>query len=453
MGDNGQADKIYSVVGRRALFFQMKADLDRIPPALREAGLYVERKLHSAGYAAYLVGGSVRDLLTGRRISDLDFTTDAHPQKVLEIFERTVPVGVEFGTVLVLYKNISIEVTTYRHDMHYEDGRRPSVVQFGDSLEDDVIRRDFTINGMAVLFSDGQIIDYVGGLRDLKKKRIRTIGKALTRFNEDGLRPIRGCRFSAALGFEIEDETYYAMKQCLQVTSLVAHERFYDEWRKTLKIKNRHIFWHLLRDTGILNLFFQQAGHFNEDRCWQRTMQLLQVGRVRTMGTYAALLMTLSGDELPATRALLKDLKFPQKESKRCLALLQTPLLPLSEGVMPDIVTLKKYFSEVDSAELTHHLRFAVDLGKFKASEKGSVESYERFEHDLVEIYHRIIRERVPLRAADLAVNGHDLKEAGFKGREIGDCLSFLLEKVHAEPELNSREALLKEVVRFRHRY
>ena len=152
-------------------------------------------------------------MLLGKKCSDLDFTTDATPQKIMEIFPHNVPVGIEFGTVLVLYGKIKAEVTTYRADLDYQDGRHPNKIIFGKTLKEDVLRRDFTINGMAYDIEQKILFDYVGGLDDLKKKNIRTIGSSIKRFREDGLRPIRAVVLQLLSLFYLISEIFYAIAQ------------------------------------------------------------------------------------------------------------------------------------------------------------------------------------------------------------------------------------------------
>ena len=180
----------------------MEIDLsEQIPVPLKKIAFFITRKLKEHQFEAYLVGGSVRDMLLGKKCQDIDFTTNATPQQAMEIFPYHVPIGVEFGTILILHKNSKAELTTYRTDFNYRDGRRPDKIVFGKTLKEDVFRRDFTINGMAYDIEKKLLLDYVGGLKDVEKKYIRTIGAPLERFREDGLRSIRACRFAASLFF------------------------------------------------------------------------------------------------------------------------------------------------------------------------------------------------------------------------------------------------------------
>lgn len=168
--------------------------------------------LHEHGYQAYFVGGAVRDVLLGREIGDIDIATDATPDVVESLFDKTVDVGKEHGTVIVLLDGVSYEVTTFRTESEYEDFRRPKEVAFISSLKEDLLRRDLTINAVAMDIH-GDIIDHVGGKRDMKRRRIQTVGDPACRFQEDALRMMRAVRFLSQLGFELSKETEEAMKK------------------------------------------------------------------------------------------------------------------------------------------------------------------------------------------------------------------------------------------------
>lgn len=191
-------------------------------------------KIEKAGYEAYFVGGSVRDYLLGKDIDDVDIATSALPEEVKAIFPKTVDVGIEHGTILVLYKGTAYEVTTFRTDGEYKDFRHPERVTFIRSLHEDLKRRDFTMNAIA-MDKTGKIIDPFNGKQDLIDKRIRTVGKAEERFQEDALRIMRGVRFVSQLGFEMEEATYRALEEYAPLLSHIAVERIYAEFSKLLE--------------------------------------------------------------------------------------------------------------------------------------------------------------------------------------------------------------------------
>ncbi|MDR2832820.1 MAG: CCA tRNA nucleotidyltransferase [Streptococcaceae bacterium] len=200
--------------------------------------LPVLEKLQQKGYEAYFVGGSVRDILLDKPIHDVDIATSAFPSEIKEIFPRTVDVGIEHGTVLVLFNEEEYEITTFRTESTYQDYRRPDKVEFVRSLKEDLKRRDFTINALA-LNVNKEIIDEFDGQNDLKNRKIRAVGSGLERFFEDALRMMRAARFASQLDFEIEEETFLAMKQHAQLLEKISVERITIEFIKLMQGKNR----------------------------------------------------------------------------------------------------------------------------------------------------------------------------------------------------------------------
>jgi len=200
-------------------------------------------------YECFMVGGSVRDMILGRDAYDFDFATNARPEDVMRLFKRVAPTGIKHGTVTLLIDNFSYEVTTYRSDGVYLDGRRPESVTFSDSLETDVMRRDFTINGLAYDLESGDVIDHVGGLEDLKRHVIRTIGSAIDRLSEDGLRSYRACRLASKLGFVIDDETLGAITSTREISRIISVERVRDELVKLLQTDKPSVGLAYLRTT------------------------------------------------------------------------------------------------------------------------------------------------------------------------------------------------------------
>ena len=196
---------------------------------------YMLRKLAAAGYDAYLVGGCVRDFLLLCEPSDYDITTSALPEETMATFEgdRVIPTGLKHGTVTVLYGGTSAEITTYRTETTYTDGRHPDKVEFSRDIADDLCRRDFTVNAMAMDF-DGNIVDLYGGREDLEKRIIRAVGNPTERFTEDALRILRAFRFASKLGFEIEKDTLAAAVTLAPRLSLVSRERIFAELEKLL---------------------------------------------------------------------------------------------------------------------------------------------------------------------------------------------------------------------------
>ena len=206
--------------------------LNTLPSEFQKA-LPVLEKIKTAGYEAYFVGGSVRDVLLKRPIHDVDIATSSYPEETKKIFNRTVDIGIEHGTVLVLENGGEYEVTTFRTEDVYVDYRRPKTVFFVRSLDEDLKRRDFTVNAFA-LDETGKVIDKFGGLEDLEKKLLRAVGNPAERFNEDALRIMRGFRFAASLDFTIEPQTFLAMKEHAPLLEKISVERSFIEFDKLL---------------------------------------------------------------------------------------------------------------------------------------------------------------------------------------------------------------------------
>jgi poly(A) polymerase len=233
------------------------------PPTARAAALQIIRTLHEAGYTALLAGGCVRDMLMKRRPADFDVATDATPQQVIGLFRRTQKVGVQFGVVIVGVGPHWIEVATFRSDLEYTDGRRPSGVHFSDP-QHDAARRDFTINGMFFDPLKREVIDFVGGERDIRARLIRAIGDPQERFAEDHLRMLRAVRFAARLGFAIDDATRAAIVRHAASIARVSPERICDEIGRILQDRSRALGWRETHALGLLPYLWRGADRLSE---------------------------------------------------------------------------------------------------------------------------------------------------------------------------------------------
>lgn len=206
--------------------------------------------LNSAGYEAYFVGGSIRDLLLERHIHDIDITTNAYPEEVKKLFKRSIDTGIKHGTVTVLDNDHSYEITTFRTESGYQDYRRPDHVEFVETLDEDLKRRDFTINALA-MDSDGNVVDLFNGIADLEKRLIRAVGNAETRFNEDALRMMRALRFLSQLQFTLEPKTEQAIVDHHELLAKISVERIREEFLKMMLGKNAKEAFNLFLDTGL----------------------------------------------------------------------------------------------------------------------------------------------------------------------------------------------------------
>jgi poly(A) polymerase len=223
-----------------------------MPEHIREIATDIVKKLNNAGYNALFTGGCVRDEIMGIEPDDYDIATDARPNEVMALFEKTVPVGAQFGVVLVVIDDIPFQVATFRADGRYIDGRHPENVRLSASAEEDALRRDFTINGLMFDPIAEKLYDYVNGKKDIQNRIIRCIGEPRERFTEDKLRLMRAVRFSARFGYQIEERTYDAIKELAPTILEVSYERIQMELVKIFTGKNAGTGLQLLHDTGLL---------------------------------------------------------------------------------------------------------------------------------------------------------------------------------------------------------
>ncbi len=218
----------------------------------------IVRQLQGAGFDAYFAGGCVRDRLRGEEPRDFDIATSASPEQVQALFTKTVPVGVQFGVVIVVENKLPFEVATFRSEGNYKDGRRPTDVKFA-SVEEDAQRRDFTVNGLYYDLKHKRVIDLVNGRQDIQARVIRTIGNPVQRFEEDHLRLMRAVRFAVQLGFRIDDETWRAVKKLSPLIAKVSAERIRDEFSKVLTSPDPERGVRLLDEAGLLKVFLPEV--------------------------------------------------------------------------------------------------------------------------------------------------------------------------------------------------
>ena len=390
--------------------------------------LFVLNRLRGAGYPAYLVGGCVRDALMGRIPGDYDVTTAARPDDMLRVFSdcRVVETGLKHGTLTVVREHMNIEVTTYRIDGAYSDGRRPDSVSFADRLSDDLSRRDFTVNAMAwapgSLETDGGLTDLFGGREDLERRIIRCVGRAEERFSEDGLRILRALRFSSVLRFTPDPECAAAVRSMAPMLEKISRERIYAELTKLLGGG----------DAGRILMSFPDviAGILPP-------LTAAAVGRAALVFEnadppalppsvrYAVLLDTLPNGDAAEVMASLK----PSRDEKRAVM----NLLSRRDERDFGIPALRRLMGEVGDGfprELALFLRLT---GRVATETEETVRTAAD----------GILSRDDCRRLSGLAVNGADLGALGLRGAEIGETLHALLGKVIRDEVPNDREALL----------
>lgn len=286
--------------------------------AKQKAATEILMRLRDAGFQAYFVGGCVRDLVMGRPPKDYDIATDAHPDQVLELFPESLMVGAQFGVVVAPSAEGPVEVATFRSDGAYADGRHPAEVRYAKTAEEDVRRRDFTINGLLFDPADGRVMDYVGGQEDIRARRIRTIGDPFARFNEDHLRMLRAVRFAARFGFSLDGPALAAIQELRNFIRDVSHERVRDEILKILTEGAPRRGFELLDETGLLQIILpevkamqgvQQPPQFHpEGDVWTHTLMML--GGLRQPTTALAVGVLLHDVGKPPTFSVRERIRF-----------------------------------------------------------------------------------------------------------------------------------------------
>lgn len=380
-------------------------------------------QLNVHGYQAYAVGGCVRDSLLGRTPEDWDITTSARPEEVKAVFRRTVDTGIAHGTVTVMVGKTGYEVTTYRIDGKYEDGRHPKQVTFTPSLEEDLKRRDFTINAMAYSQKEG-IVDIFGGVKDLEAGVIRCVGSPIERFTEDALRILRAVRFSAQLGFEIEANTYKAIGEIAPNLGRVSKERILAELTKLLLSD------HPERITAVY-----EAGMapYISPRFAAVAKPLPHISPILPKRKHLRWAAFLQNEPEDAAAGVLKELKSDNDTINRVRILTRWCKMK----IIPDKAAVRRIMSRM-TPELYDDLILLKESILAEGPEREQLKQVKRLTAE--------IRESGDcLYLRDLALNGRDLMEAGVApGKAVGDTLERLLEQVLEEPEKNTREALLE---------
>lgn len=384
---------------------------------------WVIGKIRDAGYEAFAVGGCVRDTLLGRTPEDWDVTTSARPEAVKAIFERTVDTGIQHGTVTVLKNRKGYEVTTYRIDGEYHDGRHPDSVEFTPNLLEDLKRRDFTINAMAYSHETG-IVDEFGGMEDLKAGIVRCVGRPEDRFMEDALRLLRALRFSAQLGFEIEESTYAAIKTIAPNLAKVSKERVQAELTKLLLSAHPERIL-LLKETGLSAQIVPGFDAVFAPALFSKLSRLPAEKSLR----WAGFLLCQSTKQ---AETVLKGLKMDNETIGNVSRMI--------EGAKETLPLEKPAVRRAMSRYTPYQLEGALKLKELMGSPVAG---------EIRRLREEIIRDGDCVSLKDLAVKGRDLLEAGVeRGPMVGEILNHLFDLVLLYPEKNDRELLLKEVRR-----
>jgi tRNA nucleotidyltransferase (CCA-adding enzyme) len=432
--------------------------------SIPSAVLELCKRIQAGGFRAWVVGGSLRDTLIGRVPDDWDLATSALPQDLMRLFKRVVPTGIEHGTVTVLWGDTPYEITTLRGEGAYSDSRRPDQVFFVKNIEEDLARRDFTVNAVAYDPLEDRLIDPFGGLDDMEQARLRTVGKPEERFSEDGLRVLRAARFVATLGFGLDDAALAAIPSALTAFERVSKERVRDEWLKIMRASAPSRAFEIMRSSGILGIscpeLMEQVGceqnKYHAYDVWGHSMACLDASEAKPLPRMAALLHDVGK---PRTRVFsdktldytfyhheavgadmadewLRAYRFSNDERKHIVHLVRHHLICYSSEWSDAAV--RRFVRRVGVEQVEALLA----LGRSDALAKGRpVET----ELTLLQELHARIQDSV---AKDLAISGNDvIHQLGVRpGPIIGKVLERLLERVLEDPELNQRDALLSMI-------
>lgn len=434
-------------------------------------------RLRESGFLAYAAGGAVRDFLMEKTPHDYDIATNALPEEVKSIFSNTIDTGIKHGTVTVVENKTGYEITTFRHDGVYRDGRHPETVDFVSEAKEDCARRDFTINAMMFYpqsDGEGELLDFFGGREDIKKRLIRCVGDPETRFKEDALRMLRAVRFSAALSFKIEDETWRAIKKCSLLIKKVSAERVREEINKILLSDNPD-YIRKLHECGLLVYIMPEL-----DRCFgepqknkyhiydvgEHIMQTVKHTPQNLTLRWAALMHDVGKPLCSSTDPGGIIHFYGHHRESGTIAVDLMHRLRMDNDIIHDVSVLvenhdvrieptrpsvKRMMARTGETlfEKLVQLQTADNMAKnltyFPEKKKRIDEAFA--------LYKEVLAERQPYLVSHLAVNGKDLIKLGYRpGRDIGDVLKKLIDEVIIDPKLNNREFLLREAREYRRR-
>jgi tRNA nucleotidyltransferase (CCA-adding enzyme) len=439
--------------------------------------LDILNKFSKSGYEIYIVGGAVRDILMGRMVNDWDFTTNASPEEILKV----IPDGFydnQFGTVGLSVEEFDkpFEITTYRTEQGYSDSRHPDKISWGKSLEDDISRRDFTINALAFEVKDGKqdVKDLFSGRKDIEAKLIRAVGDPNERFSEDALRMMRAVRIAGELNFTIEENTFEAIKKNAPLINKIAKERVKDELFKLLKSPNPYEGMILFRESGLMNevlpemekcfgieqkspgrhhiydvgthLLMSLKSCKSEDVITRFATMIHDIGKPQTYRKLETGVITFYNHEMVSTRIaenIADRLRFSKKEKDKFIALVRWHQFTVDEHQTDSAI--RRILKNVgpENMEDMLSLRVADRLG---GGARETSWRLEEFKTRLVEV------QKQPFSIKDLKIDGTDvMKELNIKpGPEVGKILEKLFEEVVEKKVENKKEELLEKIKEYR---
>lgn len=400
---------------------------------------FIIDKIDKYGYEAFIVGGCVRDYILGIEPNDYDITTNANPNTIIDIFKdfKIIKTGIKHGTVGILIDKNIYEITTYRIESEYECNRRPKSVEFTSNIVDDLKRRDFTINAMAYNDKKG-LIDKFGGALDLKNKVIKTVGNPDKRFNEDGLRIIRAIRFSAKLGFNIEEKTLNSIYKNYHIVKNISVERITEEVNKIIISENPQniILLYKVRIFKALGISY----NFDNNEYLDLEKQLKIIRLIDELDYKLLMLqyiINLKIKDYKQDDYIVNILKYSNKTKSSINSLME--YMFINENNL-NRVDIKYILNKIGHSTFKRILNLkSIYYSKVLNETDKNIEEY-------IKIIDDIINNKECYTIKDLKLDGNDLKEIGYKGYEIGQSLNYLLEEVIKNPKINSKNILIKKL-------
>ncbi|MDN5277083.1 MAG: hypothetical protein PWR01_1048 [Clostridiales bacterium] len=429
----------------------------------KEVEIILNRIMEKGGQA-YVVGGAVRDALLGRPVNDWDVATSFHPDDIERIFSfaRTIPTGKKYGTVTVIINDMPVEVTTFRGEGQYSDFRHPAQITFLSDIVEDLSRRDFTINAMAYNpYLAEPLIDPFGGLRDLSRKLIRTVGQPERRFAEDPLRIMRGIRFCAELGFSLEENTFKAACAHHHLLSRISPERIRDELNKIMIAPDPFESLVLLYETGTFEVILPELNQclsHAEQLAFKAVKLCRPDGVLRLAALYCCMVarpgsisdQTANGhapelpDKVKLVERSLRRLRYDNKTVRRVTQLVSSFPVQFSSDTAEAAYRIRKLMGNLGVQDAFN----LFELKRAYLLAAGQKEQSERIAA-LTSIAHEILARGDALNLSQLAINGHDVMAAGIgvdDPRDIGKALQQAYEWVLMHPEWNDKELLLSKL-------
>ena len=407
--------------------------------------------IYENGYEAFMVGGCVRDSILNLTPNDYDITTSATPQEIMNIFKdyKIIDTGIKHGTVSIILNNNIYEITTYRIEGEYENNRRPKNVEFTSNIEEDLKRRDFTINAMAYNEQFG-IVDKFNGLEDLQKRIIKTVGNPDERFEEDGLRMIRAIRFSSKLGFSIDENTLKSIYENAYIIKNISIERINDEFTKTLVSDNpQNII--LLYKTKILEnlgIHCNLNGYYYKEL--ERDINILKSCDNNLLDRLIMLEYLISNKILKYIDKhekyeyycenikkvnIINNLRYSNKVINYCNDIMEYMIKDIEKI---DNIVIKRYLNNIGYEKLNKVFKLKLIYNVFLDNKNKA----EFFRQCIIKL-NEIENSKECYKISDLDINGKILKDLGYKGKEIGEKLNFLLDEVIKNPLLNKKDILI----------